>query len=137
LHRTSSYPCVDGSLIRSRLLLRALSSSNHNLMPPACSPFPLLFLDCDAAEVDANVHPSKTEVRFRHGSLVHDFVRDTVRDVLMAQRPVPRLASAVPAQVGAELPYSEFTQRMENVGYSASMTIPMEEFTAPPPLDAA
>ena len=66
-----------------------------------------------------NVHPSKTEVRFRHGSLVHDFVRDTVREVLMAQRPVPRLASAAPAQVGAELPYSEFSQRIENMNYSA------------------
>ena len=39
-----------------------------------------------------NVHPSKTEVRFRHGSLVHDLVRDTIRGALMAERPVPTLA---------------------------------------------
>jgi DNA mismatch repair protein MutL len=134
LNRNSIYLFVNGRLIRDRLLLHALSSAYHNLMPPACFPFALLFLDCDAEEVDVNVHPSKTEVRFRHGSLVHDFVRDTVRGVLMAQRPVPRLAAAAPAQVGAELPYSEFSQRIENMTYSDSMTLPPPvAFSVPPP----
>jgi DNA mismatch repair protein MutL len=126
LNRNSIYLFVNGRLIRDRLLLHALSSAYHNLMPPACFPFALLFLDCDAEEVDVNVHPSKTEVRFRHSSLIHDFVRDTVRDVLMAQRPVPRLSSAQPAQAGAQLPYSEFTQRMESGGYSAPVSLPLE-----------
>jgi DNA mismatch repair protein MutL len=65
--------------------------------------------------VDVNVHPSKTEVRFRHGSLIHDFVRDTIREVLMAQRPVSRIPS--PAQPAVGLPYSEFTQRVESMSF--------------------
>jgi len=144
LNRNSIYLFVNGRLIRDRLLLHALSSAYHNLMPPACFPFALLFLDCDAEEVDVNVHPSKTEVRFRHSSLIHDFVRDTVRDVLMAQRPVPRLASASPAQVGAQLPYSEFTQRMESGGYSMPISLEpapfapsAEEFSVAPPEESA
>ncbi len=108
-------------------------------MPPACFPFALLFLDCDAEEVDVNVHPSKTEVRFRHGSIVHDLVRDTIREALLVERPVPALTpvfaaafpAGSPAQPAAELPYSEFSQRIENMGVSASMTMPPP--TLPPP----
>ncbi len=118
LNRNSIYLFVNGRLIRDRLLMHALTSAYHNLMPPACYPFALLFLECDAEEVDVNVHPSKTEVRFRHGSAMHDFVRDTIRDVLIAQRPAARMPS--PAQLGADLPYSEFSQRMQEISFSAS-----------------
>jgi DNA mismatch repair protein MutL len=117
LNRNSIYLFVNGRLIRDRLLLHALSAAYHNLMPQACYPFALLFLDCDLEEIDVNVHPSKTEVRFRHGSLAHDFVRDTIRDALMAQRPVSRIPS--PAQPAAVLPYSEFTQREQNMTFPA------------------
>ncbi len=66
-NRNSIFIFVNGRLIRDRLLLHALSSAYHNLMPASAYPFALLFLECDAEEVDVNVHPSKTEVRFRHG----------------------------------------------------------------------
>jgi DNA mismatch repair protein MutL len=113
LNRNSIYLFVNGRLIRDKLLLHALSSAYHNLMPGGCYPFALLFLDCDCEEVDVNVHPSKTEVRFHHGTFIHDFVRDTVRAVLMESRPVS--AMPMPAsspQPAAALPYSEFSQRI-------------------------
>ena len=117
-NRNSIYVFVNGRLIRDRLVLHALSSAYYNLMPPAAYPFALLFLECDAEEVDVNVHPSKTEVRFRHGTFVHDFVRDTIRERLMESRPSntfsPAPLPAPPAQPGAGLPYSEFSQMMEN-----------------------
>jgi DNA mismatch repair protein MutL len=113
LNRNSIYLFVNGRLIRDKLLMHALSAAYHNLMPPACYPFALLFLDCDAEEVDVNVHPSKTEVRFRHGSFVHDFVRDTIRNVLMASRPISAIPLPVSPQPAADLPYSEFTERIE------------------------
>ena len=117
MNRNSIYLFVNGRLIRDKLLLHALSSAYHNLMPPACYPFALLFLDCDLEEIDVNVHPSKTEVRFRHGSVVHDFVRDTIRETLMAQRPASRIPAPSPPQAGAGLPYSEFSQRIENMSF--------------------
>src|SRR5277367_2890238 len=117
LNRNSIFMFINGRLIRDRLLMHALSAAYHNLMPPACFPFALLFLDCDCEEVDVNVHPSKTEVRFRHGTFVHDFVRDSLRERLMESRPAPSFtpaAMASPAQAAAKLPYSEFSQMIEN-----------------------
>jgi DNA mismatch repair protein MutL len=111
LNRNSIYLFVNGRLIRDKLLLHALSSAYHNLMPGGCYPFALLFLDCDCEEVDVNVHPSKTEVRFHHGTFIHDFVRDTVRAVLMESRPVSQMPMpATSPQPAASLPYSEFSQ---------------------------
>jgi DNA mismatch repair protein MutL len=113
-NRNSIFLFVNGRLIRDRLLLHALSAAYHNLMPPACYPFALLFVDCDCEEVDVNVHPSKTEVRFRHGNFVHDFVRDSIRDRLIASRPVSRIPLLQQPQPAADLPFSDFTQRIEN-----------------------
>ncbi len=114
LNRNSVFLFVNGRLIRDRLLMHALSAAYHNLIPPACYPFALLFVDCDCEEVDVNVHPSKTEVRFRHGSFVHDFLRDSIRELLMASRPVSNLPLPATPQPAADMPYSEFTQRIEN-----------------------
>jgi len=117
-NRNSIYIFVNGRLIRDRLLMHALSSAYHNLIPPAAYPFALLFLECTPEEVDVNVHPSKVEVRFRHGSFVHDFVRDTLRDRLMESRPAPSFSpvprSSTAPQPAAQLPYSEFGQMLEN-----------------------
>jgi DNA mismatch repair protein MutL len=127
LNRNSVYLFVNGRLIRDKVLLHAITAAYHNLMPPGCYPFALLFLNCDPAEVDVNVHPSKTEVRFRHSSPVHDFVRDAIREMLMESRPVssiplpnavcppPRTAREESPQRAAGLPFSEFTATMESV----------------------
>jgi DNA mismatch repair protein MutL len=120
LNRNSVYLFVNGRLIRDRLLMHALGSAYHNLMPPACYPFALLFLDCDCEEVDVNVHPSKTEVRFRHGSFVHDFIRDTIRGVLMQSRPGSTVPAGATPQPAAGLPFSEFTQAIENDRFLAA-----------------
>ncbi len=114
MNRNSIFLFVNGRLIRDRLLLHALSAAYHNLMPPACYPFALLFVDCDCEEVDVNVHPSKTEVRFRHGTFVHDFVRDAIRERLIASRPASSIPLSQQPQPAADLPFSDFTQRIEN-----------------------
>jgi DNA mismatch repair protein MutL len=135
-NRNSIFIFVNGRLIRDRLMLHAISGAYHNLMPPACFPFALLFLECDCEEVDVNVHPSKTEVRFRHQSWVHDFVRDAIREQLMQSRPAPsfvtRSASPVP-QAAAVLPYSEFSQTMQDQDRDAVVAEALPEFAMNPP----
>lgn len=142
-NRNSVFLFVNGRLIRDKLLLHALSSAYYNLMPPGCYPFALLFLDCDAEEVDVNVHPAKTEVRFRHGTVVHDFVRDSIRELLMERRPVsaiPSRTSPAPleyAQPAARLPYSEFTQQIENAVFESQPVADLPVFTVHAPSPSA
>ncbi len=90
LNRNSIFIFVNGRLIRDRLIQHALTEAYRNIIPPTVFPVVLLFLEMPFAEVDVNVHPSKTEVRFRQQSFVHDFVRDSVRAALMQARPAPQ-----------------------------------------------
>jgi DNA mismatch repair protein MutL len=127
-NRNSIYIFVNGRLIRDRLMLHAISAAYYNLMPPACYPFALIFVDCDAEEVDVNVHPSKIEVRFRHQSFVHDFVRDVVRAQLMESRPAPAFTVTPVPQPAAQLPYSEFSQMLENEQLPEANAMPQVSF---------
>ena len=95
LNRNSAYVFVNRRLVRDRLVLHALSEAYRNVIPVTSFPVVLLFIEMPPEEVDINVHPAKTEVRFRQPSFVHDFIRDTVRTTLMQARPVASFASAL------------------------------------------
>jgi DNA mismatch repair protein MutL len=88
LNRNNIYFFVNRRLVRDRLILHAITEAYRNVLPPSVFPVALIFLELPPAEVDVNVHPSKTEVRFRHSGFIHDFARDSIRQRLMASRPV-------------------------------------------------
>ena len=97
LNRNSIYLFVNGRLIRDRLVQHAITEAYRNIIPPTVFPVVLLFLEMPTGEVDVNVHPSKTEVRFRQQTFIHDFVRDSIRAALMKARPVPQFVSEIHA----------------------------------------
>jgi DNA mismatch repair protein MutL len=97
LNRNSIYTFVNGRLIRDRLIQHALTEAYRNILPPTVFPVVLLFFEMPNAEVDVNVHPSKTEVRFRQQTVMHDFLRDSVRAALMKARPVPQFVTEIRA----------------------------------------
>ena len=101
LNRNSIFIFVNGRLIRDRLVQHGLTEAYRNIIPPAVYPVVLLFLELPPGEVDVNVHPSKTEVRFRQPSVMHDFVRDTVRAALMKARPAPQFMTEIHAHATA------------------------------------
>ncbi len=98
LNRNSIFIFVNGRLIRDRLVQHALTEAYRNILPPTVYPVVLLFLEMPFTEVDVNVHPSKVEVRFRQSTLLHDFIRESVRAALMKARPVPAFITELHAQ---------------------------------------
>ena len=101
LNRNSIYVFVNGRLIRDRLVQHGLTEAYRNIIPPTVYPVVLLFLELPPGEVDVNVHPSKTEVRFRQQTVMHDFVRDSVRAALMKARPAPQFTTEIRAHATA------------------------------------
>src|SRR6185437_12089623 len=95
LNRNSIYVFVNHRLVRDRVVLHALSEAYRNVIPPTSFPVVLLFLEMPPHEVDVNVHPAKTEVRFRQSAYVHDFIRESVRTTLMNARPAASFATAL------------------------------------------
>ena len=95
LNRNSIYIFINKRLIRDRLLLHAITEAYRNVIPPTSYPVVLLFLEMPPEEVDVNVHPAKTEVRFRQQSFVHDFVRDRIRNALILARPAAGFLAAL------------------------------------------
>jgi DNA mismatch repair protein MutL len=105
LNRNNIYFFVNRRLVRDRLILHAITEAYRNILPANVFPVALIFLELPPAEVDVNVHPSKIEVRFRHSSFMHDLVRDSIRQALLATRPVaafPMSRSAPPAGLAVE-----------------------------------
>jgi DNA mismatch repair protein MutL len=95
LNRNSIYIFVNKRLIRDRLLIHAITEAYRNVIPPTSFPVMLLFLEMPPEEVDVNVHPAKTEVCFRQQSLIHDFVRDSLRTALIQARPAAGFLAAL------------------------------------------
>ena len=77
--RDSQYFFINGRYVRDRVLGKALSESYRAMMPAGAYPSAMLFVELPPHEVDVNVHPAKTEVRFVRSAVVHDLVRDAVR----------------------------------------------------------
>lgn len=82
---------VNRRWISSRLLSWAVEEAYHGLLMQGRHPVAIINISLPAEDVDVNVHPTKTEIKFRNERLVFNVVQKAVRQALVEMAPVPRI----------------------------------------------
>jgi len=132
--RDAQYLFINGRFVRDQLIGRALSEGYRAVLPQGVFPAALLFLEVPLEEVDVNVHPAKTEVRFRRAAAVADAVREAVRATLASAGYVRASNTLKEREVLAQGAAAEDTKE-ENESLSVAETVQEEKgsVTATPP----
>ena len=147
--RDSQYLFVNRRYVRDRMIGRSLSEGYRSILPHGVYPAALLFIETPLEEVDVNVHPAKTEVRFRRQAAVSDAVREAVRLALASagyvrpeDREIPvatsddrmQTATATAGVGGSEVPEPIVRSNTDfNLTAQQSHVQPRIEFVPTPP----
>ena len=107
------YFFVNGRVVKDKLVAHAVRQAYRDVLYNGRHPTFVLYLELDPATVDVNVHPTKHEVRFRDGRLVHDFLFSKIHKVLADVRP----EAAVDADVAVE------SSQLESITHQNSLTL--------------
>jgi DNA mismatch repair protein MutL len=90
---------VNGRWVQDRGLNAAVLQAYHTLLMVGRFPLYIIQVELDPGEVDVNVHPAKTEVRFRHSDAIFRAVQRTVRRTLIEHAPIPQVLPSTAASV--------------------------------------
>jgi DNA mismatch repair protein MutL len=94
---------VNRRMVRDRVLTHAVRQAYQDAIPMSVYPVVLIFVEIDPAQVDVNVHPAKTEIRFRDSNLVHSAVFHGIEEALLRRNGgLASVAVNMPAERAAE-----------------------------------
>lgn len=111
--RDSQYFFVNSRFVRDKVLSAGLQEGFRSVLPHGVYPVALLFLEIPLEEIDVNVHPAKTEVRFRRTEAVKESIADAVRNALASSgvaMPIREHEVEQPAARSAAAPSSELRE---------------------------
>ncbi len=112
---------VNGRSVRDRTLIRAIEQGYQTVIPRGRHPAALLFVNMRHEDVDVNVHPMKTEVRFRNSGAVFEVVYHAIRDRLADQTENAPVATSVGTAAASEAPAPSTDHAAKGLGTTASM----------------
>jgi len=92
-NRHSMFFFVNRRLVRDKIIMHAVGEAYRNVLPSGTYPVVILFVTVPFEDVDVNVHPAKTEVRFKHQSYIHDSIRDAIVAGLTSDKTIVAMQS--------------------------------------------